>query len=90
MIVVKIELHSAITKKITTLGTMIIDNIGGTNERRNYRVRVGNKKDVGNLSAIQTKPLRTGEVSNYPSLAYNVWRLVSRALLSAFPEEKIK
>lgn len=25
----------------------------------------------------------------YPRLSYNVWRLVARALLSAFPEERL-
>jgi len=33
------------------------------------------------------KATRVGEVLNYPRLSYNVWRLVSRALRSAFPEE---
>lgn len=30
---------------------------------------------------------RLGEVQNYPRLAYNMWRLVIRALRSCFPEE---
>lgn len=34
------------------------------------------------------KVLRKGEVHAYPRLAYNIWRLVMRALRSAFPEEK--
>lgn len=33
------------------------------------------------------KAARTGEVKDYPRLAYNVWRLVARALLASFPEE---
>lgn len=31
---------------------------------------------------------RAGSVQNYPRLAYNVWRLIARALRSTFPEEK--
>ena len=88
MIVVKIELHSAVTKQITLLGSMIIDNIGGTNTKGNYRVRVGRKTDAENLNQIAQNPLRIGEVNDYPRLAYNVWRLVFRALKSTFPEEK--
>lgn len=34
------------------------------------------------------KPARVGRVENYPRLAYNVWRLIARSLLSAFPEER--
>lgn len=88
MIVVKIELHSAVTKKVTLLGSMIIDNIGGTRERGDYRVRVASKATCANLSLVAANPLRTGEVKDYPRLAYNVWRLVFRALKSTFPEEK--
>lgn len=86
MIVIKIELHSAITKKITVLGTAIIHNIGGTRDRGNYLVKVGNKKNLS-LDRIFNNPLREGEVNNYPRLSYNIWRLVIRSLLSAFPEE---
>lgn len=88
MIVVKIELHSAITGKISLLGSMIIDNIGGTKLKGNYRVRVGSKNDINDLNKIANNPLRTGEVLDYPRLSYNVWRLVFRALKSTFPEEK--
>lgn len=34
------------------------------------------------------KAARTGHVGDYPRLSYNVWRLIIRALRSAFPEEK--
>ena len=35
----------------------------------------------------QPKAARAGEVKDYPRLAYNVWRLIARAVLAAFPEE---
>ena len=34
------------------------------------------------------KVQREGEVRDYPRQSYSVWRLVQRALRSAFPEEK--
>lgn len=91
MLVVTVALHSARTGKTEVLGQAIIDNTsgGGTGRhaaRADYRVRVGRKGS--DLRAIAEKPQREGEVRNYPRLSYSVWRLVIRALLSAFPEER--
>lgn len=88
MLVVKIELHSAITGEISEIGKMIIANTGGTRECGDYRVAVSHKNDLNDLKKIWTEPCREGEVKSYPRLSYNVWRLVSRAIRSAFPEEK--
>tara|TARA_Y100000310_G_scaffold211266_1_gene212027 strand:- start:7064 stop:7330 length:267 start_codon:yes stop_codon:yes gene_type:complete len=88
MIVVKVELHSAITGKVKTLGQMIIHNVGGTEKSGNYEVKVARKNDVGDLRKNFFTPLRTGRVQNYPRLSYNVWRLVLRSLRATFPEEK--
>ena len=90
MIVVKIELHSAITKRVTLIGKMIICNRGDQPDpkRGNYDVYVGNKKHVDIDACIIKQPQRMGEVLDYPRLSYNVWRLIIRALKSAFPEEK--
>ena len=82
MIVVTVALHSARTGEETVLGRTIIHNVGGTHERGEYEVCVGNKRD--------RSPQRRGKVHDYPRLAYNVWRLVIRGLLDAFPEEKNK
>lgn len=87
MLVLKLELHNANTDEISQIGQVIIANTGGTRERGNYRVAVARKGDF-NLKSNWTKPLRQGKVEDYPRLSYNVWRLVSRALLAAFPEEK--
>lgn len=87
MIVVTIDLHSAVTGKKTTIGRMVIHNVGGTPTRGDYKVAVGNKRDVDDVRKILASPLRTGEVKNYPRKSYNVWRLVTRALKSAFDEE---
>jgi hypothetical protein len=91
MLIVKIELHSARTGKVETLGQMVIDNVGGAGKGRydklaDYRVRVGRKG--GTLQGVLDKPLREGRVDGYPRLSYNVWRLVLRALRATFPEER--
>ena len=83
MIVVKVELHSAITGKIAEIGRTYIYNKGGTRARGDYAVNVCRKGSRNFYNAA-----RRGEVLDYPRLSYNVWRLVSRALRSAFPEEK--
>lgn len=87
MLVIRIELHSAITKKITVIGEMIVHNVGGTASKGNYEVCVGRKNHVGNLKKIFHEPLRRGKVQNHPRKSQNVWRLVTKALLSVFPEE---
>ena len=84
MIVVKVELHSSVTLEVTELGRTVIYNDGtGTGARGNYWANVCRRG-----STDYTKPTRVGRVVAYPRTAYNVWRLVIRALRSAFPEEK--
>jgi hypothetical protein len=81
VIVVKVELHSAITGKATPLGTMVIANLGtGT-------------KDVGNYEAgLITKDGRKGrraQVHGHRRLALSIWVLVAkciRALYDQAPE----
>lgn len=89
MIRVTIDLISAIhPSRDQTLGVMYVTNDGsGSHARRNYHVQVCRKGsfDIGNAGAIKTT--RLGKVLNFPSPSYNVWRLISRAILSAFPEE---
>lgn len=81
----------------------IANNGEGTNDRGDYKVAVcrrGTDKvpreiyDEGDVAMIEEglgkklpKAARAGEVKDYPRLAYNVWRLIARAVLSAFPEE---
>lgn len=82
MIRVTVELLSARDGRREVLGTMLISNTAdGTDDLRNYSVEVMRK---GTLNAVQ----RRGRVMAFPSKAYNIWRLVSRAVRSAFPEEK--
>ena len=90
MIVVRIDLISAVTGNTTRLGAATISNIGGSRKLGDYTVKVARKPHaVANAwDKIEAQPLRTGEVKDYPRLSYNIWRLIIRALLSAFPEEK--
>lgn len=80
MIVVKIELHSAITGKVTQLGQMYISNDGtGDFKRGNYLVEVMRK----NSDSVQ----RQGYVPDYPRQSYTVWELVRRSLESVFSKK---
>lgn len=85
MIVVKIELWPGGNPvSARELGRTYIDNVGGSKDRGDYRVRVQRRGS----SPSEYKQTRMGKVKDYPRLSYNVWRLVIRALKSAFPEEK--
>lgn len=90
MIKVTIELEGASTGKTTILGRMYIWNKGGGAKATHgdYGVAVCRKGryDVP-FGQVPTEKTRTGEVLGYPRLAYNVWRLVLRALRDCFPEE---
>ena len=91
MLVLKLELHSARTGEITEIGRTIIANVGGSSELGNYLCKVARKQPDGSEysnTTVWKKPLRTGTVTSYPRLRYNVWRLVIRSLLAAFPEER--
>lgn len=76
MIVVKIELHSAITGKVSEIGRMLIVNDGtGTHKRGNYNVGIMRR---GTIKTVQKR----GRVQEYPRLSYTVWELVRRSLMS--------
>lgn len=81
MIIVRVELHSAITHKVTELAKVRIYN-DGTSEDENighYNVEVLRKRGNGIM--------RKGRVEQYPRKSYHILRLVIKALRSAFPEE---
>lgn len=93
MIVVKIELWPfGYEGNKEEIGRMYIANEGtGTQERGNYKVAVSRRGTKAVPStwgfANGAKPLREGVVLDYPRKAYNVWRLIMRALKDCFPEE---
>lgn len=91
MITVKIEMWPGGSEKCKReIGRMYIANVGGTADRGDYMAAVCRRGSVVVPQPINPKgpkPTRSGSVLNYPRLAYNVWRLVCRALRDAFPEE---
>lgn len=76
MIIVKIELHSAITGRVTEIGRMRLCNDGTSDNatRGAYNVEV--------MRRGTDKVQKRGRVENYPRLAYSVWELVRRALVA--------
>lgn len=77
MIVVKVELHSAITGDVTELGRMHIANDG----QRTLEDRTRGTYDGKTL--VKGRPhqaARTGKVVDYPRDALSVWCLVRRML----------
>lgn len=92
MIRVTIELVSAVTGTTSEIGRMYITNDGtGTVDLGSYDVAVcrrGTTAIPAPCAPKGPKPARAGRVENYRRQAYNIWRLVTRACLSAFPEER--
>ena len=73
MIVVKIELHSANTKEISTLGEILISNDGtGTDHQGNYNI-VFYKKD--------NKIWKREKLFSFPRKRLNVFYLLQRVLM---------
>ena len=84
MIVVKVELWSAITGEKKELARMIVDNIGGTEAKGNYRTRtlIGRSSHALDTAMMQRpmKTAREGRVEDYPRQRLHVWNLVAKAL----------
>lgn len=91
MIRVQVDLISL--GKVTPLARMLIcnDMTSQVVERGNYDVYCARKSDVSRgMQQWMNNPCRTGRVENYPRLSYNIWRLIARACVACFPEEKPK
>lgn len=83
MIVVPIMLWSAVTGGVENLGTIIIDNIGGTYQRGDYRVRAYAKgaDAIGIVKMVATKkPIREGKVTGHRRIAEPVGNLIAKAM----------
>lgn len=78
MIIVRVELHSAVSGEITELARMHIANVGGTNTIRDYETSTlrGRSKATLDRGDVQ----RHSKVIGHPSLALHVWNLVAKAL----------
>lgn len=81
MIVVKVELWSAITGQKSEIARMAIDNIGGTAQRGDYRCRTMRGRSAEQLErAMRQAPQREGRVLGHARLREHVWHLVAKAL----------
>lgn len=85
MIVVRVELWSAVTGQREELARMVIDNIGGTQHLGDYRCRTLRGRSVealdrALLSMDTTGTQREGNVLRHPRLREHVWNLVGKAL----------
>lgn len=85
MIVCPVELLSAVTGKRHDLGTMVIDNQGGTRTLGDYRVRMYRKgerqKHESDWDMVRkAKPVREAPVLRHRRLAEPVHNLVAKAL----------
>lgn len=78
MLVVRVELHSAITGQVTEIARAHICNASGGGPIRSYGVRTlrGRSKSQLDKHVVQ----RTGVVKNYRATALHVWNLVADAL----------
>lgn len=82
MIIIKVELHSAITGEVTEIGRMhIVNDASGTKDRGNYYAHIMRR---GTTNRVQ----KTGVVTNWPRLSKSVWHLVSKALESCLNSKK--
>ena len=74
MLIITVELHSAVTGAVSTIGRMRITNDGSGD------ASVGNY-DVEIIPADHPlRPAQHARVEGYPRLQYSVWELVRRAL----------
>ena len=79
MIIVRVELLSAITGKTTELARMHITNDGtGTANCGNYNARTYRGRCTDDLDRGTEN--RVTRITNYPRKAIHVWNLVVRAL----------
>jgi len=80
VIVVRVELWSAVTHEKTELARMHISNVGGTDRRRNYEGATFRGRSEKELARLTMQ--KTGRLVGFPSLDLHIWNLVTRMLLS--------
>lgn len=80
MIVIRVELWSAVTGDRTELARMHICNVGGTENLGNYDCRTLRGRSTADLDKGHVQ--RRGQVRGHPRLSQHVWNLVAKALSS--------
>lgn len=79
MIIIRVELHSAVTHKITELARMKIYNVGtGSINLRDYCVEVykGRSKEALDKNTLN----KWARINSWPSERFHIWFLVAKAL----------
>jgi hypothetical protein len=77
MIIVKIELLSAIDNSISEIGRMYITNDGtGTSESGNYHCKIMRRGETSQSGGIW----KLGHVNNHHRKSLSIWTLVVKAL----------
>lgn len=84
MIVVRVELWSAVTGQVSELARMTIDNVGVSANQQlgDYRVRIlrGRSAEALDKAMLAGTVQREGQVLRHPRLREHVWNLVGKAL----------
>lgn len=82
MILIRVELHSAVTGKVTEIARGIIANKGVSPDGAlgNYDVATFRGRDSEALNGLQIQ--RRGKVDAHPRKSQHVWHLVAKALAS--------
>ena len=78
MIVVRVELHSAITGQVSELARAHICNMGAAGSLRDYGAFTLRGRSRAALDRNQVQ--RRGRVDRHPSEAVHIWHLVAKAL----------
>lgn len=78
MIVIRVELWSAITGAKTELARMHICNVGGTENLGNYDCETLRGRSTEDLDRAVVQ--RRCQVRGHPKLSQHVWHLVAKAL----------
>ena len=88
MIVITIQFWRARTRKIETIGRMVIANTGKNNDpsRGDYVAWLARRNANHSLppQSVVENHLKTVEIKDYPRLSYSVWVLVLRVLKKMF------
>ena len=78
MIVVRVELHSAITGLVTEIARMDICNVGGDAKRGDYDGRT--MRGRSRYALAKQTVSKQARVEAYPRQSLHVWNLVTRML----------
>lgn len=84
MLVIKVELWSAITGAHTEIARAMIANVGGDEKKGDYNgVTYRGRSAIDLTQAMHDNSFnKIGQVKGYPRLSKHVWNLVARMLVN--------